>query len=142
MREVNKFDRPVENLRDEPVCNIVIGDINYRTAQRNEAGKLRKTIPFVFDLYFISRDADKEVELFTDVVEDFEVRFGDDTAGGNSNYNMTATCWTLEGLVQQVNIVNARYFPSDGEDLMAIEFEVDVLYVQQRNSPTTFYNGL
>lgn len=140
--EVNKFYKSVENLRYDSVCNIVMADIEYRTAERNEAGKLRKTVPFIYDLYFKARSADKELELFTDIVQDFEIRFGDDTPGGNLTYNMDGSAWTLEGLVQQINIVRASLFNSDGQDLTNIEFEVEVLYVQQRRSATTFYNGL
>jgi len=139
IEEVNDFPISVENIRLKPVCNIVMSTINYITAEKNSAGRLIKKIPVVLDLYFEARSREKENELFTDTVQDLEIRFGDDTAGGNTAYNMDGSAYDLEGLVQQVNVVNATLFDSDGQDLANITFEIDIIYRQMRRSATTFY---
>jgi len=133
--EVNKEEKSVEDMRQFPAVNIVKGITEYSDPQFSESGKHTKTLNVVLDCYLQGKE--NKQTILTKFLADLEIRFADDTIGGNTNFNQTATAYNLENKCLIVIFVNAVPFSVEGEKhWYGIELSMQVKFRQKRSDPT------
>ena len=129
--EVNKEDVSIDNIKQFPAVNILVGPDTYLNPTANEAGRLIKTLNVTLDCY-LDEVENKQAEA-AKFVADIELRFHNDTPGETSAYNLEGKCLTL------LPVDSVIFDIMSTSDKFGIEHQMDVKYRQSRKDPTLLY---
>lgn len=140
VREVNVGDVPVEQMTDFPCINVNATTTSYLNPQQNEAGKLMKTFVVLIECFINENEARVREENIIKFIADLERRFADDTIGGNTSLNQTASAFNVEGTALIAQPISTDIFDLESyKDVLGFAFTLEIKFRQKRNDVTKQY---